>query len=764
MSKIEYDLDASGGLMEQVQALIAPPTTTDDKKEKSKKPDHPYFRKPGKGHNHDSCDSCGEGGDLICCDKCPSSFHLMCYDPPLEEKDIPMGEWLCHSCTYLAGKATPQSPSKSPVTVPRTRSKRVMSTPESTSSKPAKKTKPNPFEILLEAANALNPKQFELPRSMSLPSCFPGTDKLEKPFAIASRRNLKPVKQQTSSKQQGTTSIFPGGKCFECRRTCRIGPLLACDYCSLYYHLDCLDPPLCTPPSGRWLCPNHVEHFLDCKLLTSASASERIKLWDKFTGPVDQDAIKMEFFRKAHRKNPPFRVKVKLAQRGRIQVPPMVKYHYKNPVELLPCLRDLQRYNIAVRRSQDIYIPTDTKTDIELEDIKEEDDVEKLNSNTNGVFEMSCEGEEFLQNICHNSQVKKEEVDDKIFIKKRKKLKMRSKRCKNLDFKVVNKTETNETVPNGLVNSEDCNYNVKDESIFPLITSNISDEVSQQLTQLDDRLLKLLAYQRVQEVLSQTDPSNCYFTSYFSQSIQNKFFDPPLQSEFLTTEDIERILRVFSIPKRPTCKPRSNLRARAMLCPVVSKHFYNIRTSEVASTNVRHDGSFLGHRPTVSARFPEAVAMRYRILSIGRGATNDVQLDNFGHCNYISPKHAVVFFDEVTQQYELLNYSCYGTYVNNVFYSNDETNKYVRKEEKKACLEEQVRAIVDKKRQICSTSSSEDIKMIADSVAQTECSCISTNFETVTAGWEGSAVINHGTLLRFGCVSFVFSIVDCASV
>lgn len=86
-----------------------------------------------------------------------------------------------------------------------------------------------------------------------------------------------------------------------------------------------------------------------------------------------------------------------------------------------------------------------------------------------------------------------------------------------------------------------------------------------------------------------------------------------------------------------------------MICPVVSKHFYNVRTSEVDPTDVRHDGSFMGLRPTVSSRFPEAVAMRFRILNIGRGSANEVNLERFGQCSYVAPKHAVIFFDEVSR-------------------------------------------------------------------------------------------------------------------
>ena len=49
-------------LLEQMNKLFEPPGNqgVDDVGEA-----HPYFKRPGKGHNHDCCDSCKEGGALV---------------------------------------------------------------------------------------------------------------------------------------------------------------------------------------------------------------------------------------------------------------------------------------------------------------------------------------------------------------------------------------------------------------------------------------------------------------------------------------------------------------------------------------------------------------------------------------------------------------------------------------------------------------------------------------------------------------------------
>lgn len=39
--------------------------------------------------------------------------------------------------------------------------------------------------------------------------------------------------------------------------------IVDCDFCSLHWHLDCLDPPLASAPKrfgrGTWKCPCHVD-------------------------------------------------------------------------------------------------------------------------------------------------------------------------------------------------------------------------------------------------------------------------------------------------------------------------------------------------------------------------------------------------------------------------------------------------------------------------------------------------------------------------
>ncbi|XP_018560999.1 PHD finger protein 12 [Anoplophora glabripennis] len=743
MTTIEYDLDTSGGLMDQIQMLIAPPQS-DEPKEKCKKPsaEHPYYKRPGKGHNHDSCDACSEGGALICCDKCPSSFHLGCHDPPLDQQDIPRGDWLCHSCKYA----------KNHISVPELRSKRSNSTPTPASTsglKPAKKLKLSAIDMLIEAANSMNPRQFELPRSMSFPCIFPGTDKVEIPYSKTGRKNGKIKKDHV----KGPSGIIPlpAKKCSECRKSCRIAPLISCDFCELFYHLDCLDPPLTSPPSGRWMCPKHVEHCLDMKLLTSISATERVKIWDKFTGPVDQDSVKLEFFRKIHRKNPPFRIKVPLPPKNTVTVPEMVRYHYKKPVNLLPRLRDVLRLECVNRkRDEECEAVEEVKTeDIEdcIEDsVKSEQDGDRNNTESESncdIVKGNQKTSKRHEHLNSNSEGSSNSLSDSV------------------EWTPVNGYVKNEHLNGGYFEKE---LIKKEHSFISDMISGMTMEMELELRQLDDRLLKLLAYQRIQQLVN-TPPSP---NNLFSASLKEKFRQMPLPSELLTPADIDRISRVFSSPKKKT-KPKSTIRARAMLCPVVSKHFYNVRTTEVDPTEVRHDASFMGFRPTVSARFPEAVAMRYRVLNVGKGSANDVDLEKFGYCNFIVPKHAVIFYDEYTKHYELINYSPYGTYVNNVLYSNNVSAKRseanVSTDEKSANVEMQVREIIDKKRKISrARKSSFESKMSAvDCIDKMECYC-SNNPEELKKGWEGSAILNHGSLLRFGCVSFVFSIVECTNM
>jgi hypothetical protein len=59
--------------------------------------------------NHDICDACGDGGELLCCDNCPNAFHFECVNPPLDPDNLPEGDWFCSTCLGKMGKVRAQS-------------------------------------------------------------------------------------------------------------------------------------------------------------------------------------------------------------------------------------------------------------------------------------------------------------------------------------------------------------------------------------------------------------------------------------------------------------------------------------------------------------------------------------------------------------------------------------------------------------------------------------------------------------------------------
>ena len=130
------------------------------------------------------------------------------------------------------------------------------------------------------------------------------------------------------------------------------------------------------------------------------------------------------------------------------------------------------------------------------------------------------------------------------------------------------------------------------------------------------------------------------------------------------------------------------------------------------------------------------VLMRYRTLTIGAGAGAGLDLSQYGHCNYLSSKHATIFYDELSDSYELLNYSPHGTVVDEVMYGLDTCMVGARY---KHVSGDQV------------TMSSG-----AGTIGSPGCYCDA----DIRPGCESSALLRHGALLQFGCLQFVFSVAE----
>uniref|UniRef100_A0A3Q4GJB6 PHD finger protein 12 n=1 Tax=Neolamprologus brichardi TaxID=32507 RepID=A0A3Q4GJB6_NEOBR len=869
---IVYDLDTSGGLMEQIQTLLAPPKS--DEVEKRSRKLVRDVRRSGRATNHDTCDSCREGGDLLCCDHCPAAFHLQCCNPPLSEEMLPPGEWMCHRCNVRKKKREQKSeqtnglPEKSsskrsaspsvelelnagplrldglppgagaagpglrvaqvrlldrrtssrPSSRPGTPNSNTSSTPtpseeqndgeeeaaepedevqgaeleSSTVSAPTPRLLKRPFQLLIAAAMERNPTQFQLPSELTCTTALPGSSKRRKKEELLG----KPFRRPQHELDPNGLVPLPVKICFSCNRSCRLAPLIQCDYCPLLFHMDCLDPPLTALPAGKWMCPNHVEHLILNQ--RSLSLSSRCQLFDQFQDRMSQHAVKLDFLRRVHRQNAPIRRTAHQRNKKTIKVPDAIKSQYQNPPPmLLPAgVRQLELVCSGIPDHQPTkHFTTEAEQHEWLQDVialqcsimrhlsikqkasstewtSSPDPCSKACStpsdsqgaslskdSPSGLALCKCTATpcqncrkpngplELVQPPRANGPVDCNSASDSC---RQAELQNRLKPGKTPSASasgLVNHigTETVKKEPESTVNAcaqQNCPtaptiwpHNIK---VAPALTDSLLPNTLPSITNLSS-CMKDGKEEDGGEFVTLWPHRLCVCVC------------PGIELDKLDTEMIkllayQRIQQLFA-PKVPSTQPppttsQKKVQARAVFYPLTGRG--------------------------------AAVSMCYRTLHIGSGADMDVCLTNYGHCNYVSGKHACIFYDENTKHYELLNYSEHGTTVDNVLYSCDFSEKT------SPCppggLVAKVQGIIRRsKKQEEDEGANSMVGLLpvggvmssqCQGGAEPSCSCKASSSSLIGgsgAGWEGTALLHHGSYIKLGCLQFVFSVTEFAS-
>ena len=507
----------------------------------------------------------------------------------------------------------------------------------------------NPFSVLLAAASLENAQEFELPLQMGASS-----QKFPYSWKWSTEGVRKRAKEQEEEMEPGQTNKVR--LCYVCVRSSRLGPLVSCDFCSCAFHMDCLDPPLSAFPTDVWMCPNHVENFLDARFLTSTSATERVRLWEEHARqPVDSHAVKLQFLRRCHRakRNKHFSRRLPIKAGRQAVVPGYVKAAYKEPAEKIPGL------------SREVMCP-------EKRGGKEE--------------------EEWLAGVVAlQTQIAKEKVV---------RLGGKQQATSEDDKDMVENLKMEEEGGEEVIMNGDTEHKDEEEeeeggssTISARSTSPPSHTPSPNLSAL--------------------------LMEYLSQNANSTVADlDPAVVQYLAHRHLQTLL--------PTLPPANVVRARASLTPVGS------RTA--------------------------SVLMQYRSIAVGAGETQGLDLLAHGTCQHVSRKHATIFFDELSGEYELLNYSAHGTRVDSVLYCLDLAGMEARFPVTVASTPVPQLARREQNSNPAAVTTNIELPRMAgrEPLGKVACSCPS----GPRSGCEGSALLRHGSLLQFGCLQFVFSLAE----
>ncbi|KAI9783606.1 MAG: hypothetical protein M1816_001312 [Peltula sp. TS41687] len=202
--------------------------------------------------NNDYCSACGGEGSLVCCDGCPRSFHVTCLDPPADIDSLPE-PWFCPDCTTKKAAET---------------------------EKPA-----GLFGGLVEKLDQRNPVAYNMDPDIRYYFEHVSTGKdgeyqtglrrskhrstfYEAPSKETAGKEVPVIEPLAKENQQDKIIL-----CFKCGKGAYDRQkIVQCDFCPLYWHLDCVDPPIPhfaprqgaqSQDLGDWMCPAHVDHDLE---------------------------------------------------------------------------------------------------------------------------------------------------------------------------------------------------------------------------------------------------------------------------------------------------------------------------------------------------------------------------------------------------------------------------------------------------------------------------------------------------------------------
>lgn len=189
--------------------------------------------------NNDFCSCCGMTGMFLCCESCPKSYHFQCINPPVDSNNLP-DFWYCKECTK---KKLQQENSKN--------AKNIM-------------LNVGIYAKLFDNIIFQDPISFQLPKEIiesfqgiSIDRIGDYNDESFKPTKTY-KQIIKEFDDPLNGKyDKDGNPIF----CYYCGESGFKNEIINCDYCSLSWHLDCLNIPMANIKKlgTKWKCPNHID-------------------------------------------------------------------------------------------------------------------------------------------------------------------------------------------------------------------------------------------------------------------------------------------------------------------------------------------------------------------------------------------------------------------------------------------------------------------------------------------------------------------------